>query len=248
MPAAPTCARPSPRCALASPRRSPHSPTSRTTTAGRGRPVAPSCSRRSIRTGGTSAAGTPSGSSRRSTRTGWGRSPRTTPSALGSPRPAPPAPRGPPPPAPMGGGGVGGKFGGAAAARGPLLLLDADRPENDVADRWITSRLYVGDAAVRLAQYAVLGIGGVRALEALGVEPGVVHLNEGHAALACLELARLEHSANGAGPDEALEAVRRRIVFTTHTPVPAGNDTYPAGDMGHMLAGVAGELGTAPDR
>jgi starch phosphorylase len=132
--------------------------------------------------------------------------------------------------------------------RVPLLLLDADRPENDVADRWITSRLYVGDAAVRLAQYAVLGIGGVRALEALGVEPGVVHLNEGHAALACLELARLEHSANGAGPDEALEAVRRRIVFTTHTPVPAGNDTYPAGDMGHMLAGVAGELGTAPDR
>ena len=74
--------------------------------------------------------------------------------------------------------------------RVPLLLLDADRPENDLTDRWITSRLYVGDPGVRLGQYALLGIGGVRALDALGIEPGVVHLNEGHAAMACLELAR----------------------------------------------------------
>ena len=74
--------------------------------------------------------------------------------------------------------------------RVPLLLLDADRPENDVADRWITSRLYVGDPDVRLSQYLLLGIGGVRALHALGVEPGVVHMNEGHAAFATLELAR----------------------------------------------------------
>jgi glycogen phosphorylase len=123
--------------------------------------------------------------------------------------------------------------------RVPLLLLDADREENELTDRWITSRLYVGDPRMRLGQYALLGIGGVRALHALGVEPGVVHLNEGHAALACLEMAR----AQGGPLDEAFEAVRRRTVFTTHTPVPAGNDTYPPAQMAEMLAGIAKELG-----
>ena len=114
--------------------------------------------------------------------------------------------------------------------RVPLLLLDADRPENDVADRWITSRLYVGDRDVRLSQYLLLGIGGVRALHALGVEPGVVHLNEGHAAFATLELARTSSE------DDPFEAVRRRTVFTTHTPVPAGNDTYPAAMVAERLS------------
>jgi glycogen phosphorylase len=122
--------------------------------------------------------------------------------------------------------------------RVPLLLLDADRPENDLTDRWITSRLYVGDPGVRLGQYALLGIGGVRALEALGIEPGVVHLNEGHAAMACLEMARQ-------GAD--FETVRQRTVFTTHTPVPAGNDTYPAAQMAETLAGIASEMGVDPD-
>ena len=126
--------------------------------------------------------------------------------------------------------------------RVPLLLLDADRPENDLTDRWITSRLYVGDAGMRLGQYALLGIGGVRALHAVGIEPGVVHLNEGHAALACLELARAEVAGTGASLDDAFEAVRRRTVFTTHTPVPAGNDTYPAAQMAEMLSGMAREL------
>jgi glycogen phosphorylase len=121
--------------------------------------------------------------------------------------------------------------------RVPLLLLDADRPENDLTDRWITSRLYVGDPGVRLGQYALLGIGGVRALHALGIEPGVVHLNEGHAAMACLELAR---SAD-------FESVRQRTVFTTHTPVPAGNDTYPAAQMAEALAGIASEMGVDAD-
>ena len=130
--------------------------------------------------------------------------------------------------------------------RVPLLLLDADRPENDVADRWITSRLYVGDAGVRLGQYALLGIGGVRALHALGVEPSVVHLNEGHAALACVELERAERE-RGASPEAASEAVRSRTVFTTHTPVPAGNDTYPAAQVAHMLAGVAAQAGVDPE-
>jgi glycogen phosphorylase len=129
--------------------------------------------------------------------------------------------------------------------RVPLLLLDADRAENDLTDRWITSRLYVGDPGMRLGQYALLGIGGVRALHALGIEPGVVHLNEGHAALATLELARAE-SAAGLSLDDAFEAVRRRTVFTTHTPVPAGNDTYPAAQMAETMAGIAGELGCDP--
>ena len=127
--------------------------------------------------------------------------------------------------------------------RVPLLLLDADRPENDLTDRWITSRLYVGDAGVRLSQYTLLGIGGVRALHALGIEPGVVHLNEGHAALACLELARTESERSGASVDEAFEAVRQRTVFTTHTPVPAGNDTYPAAQITETLGGLAAEMG-----
>ena len=128
--------------------------------------------------------------------------------------------------------------------RVPLLLLDANRPENDAADRWITSRLYVGDPDLRLGQYALLGIGGVRALHALGIEPGVVHLNEGHAALACLELAR---TSGRDSLEEAFEAVRQRTVFTTHTPVPAGNDTYGAAHMAQMLSGIATELGIDAD-
>jgi starch phosphorylase len=126
--------------------------------------------------------------------------------------------------------------------RVPLLLLDADRPENSVADRWITSRLYVGDPEVRLWQYALLGVGGVRALHALGVEPGVVHLNEGHAAFAGLEVARAatEHGVSG---EDALAAARERTVFTTHTPVPAGNDTYPAAQITRALAPLVGDLG-----
>jgi starch phosphorylase len=131
--------------------------------------------------------------------------------------------------------------------RVPLLLLDANRPENSVADRWITSRLYVGDPDVRLWQYALLGIGGVRALNALGIEPGVVHLNEGHAALAGLELARVAHADSGVAVEEALGAARERTVFTTHTPVPAGNDSYPADQMAEVLRPLADELGVDLD-
>ena len=136
-----------------------------------------------------------------------------------------------------------------AVGRVPLFLLDTDLPENDPVDRWITSRLYVGDRDTRLAQYALLGIGGVRALRAVGVEPGVLHLNEGHPALAPLELAAAD-VACGASFDEALEAARARTVFTTHTPVPAGNETYPAEQMQRVFqrAGRAarGRLGADP--
>jgi len=109
--------------------------------------------------------------------------------------------------------------------RVPLLLLDADVPQNDAVQRWTTGRLYDASRQVRLAQYGLLGIGGIRVLRALGIDPGVVHLNEGHPALAALELAA-EHVADGDGFDEALAAARSRTVFTTHTPVAAGNETY----------------------
>ncbi len=126
--------------------------------------------------------------------------------------------------------------------RVPLFLLDADRPENSRVARWITSRLYIGDPDLRLAQYLLLGVGGVQALAALGIEPGIVHLNEGHAAFVTLEMARRESSGNGR-LEGALEIARRRTVFTTHTPVPAGNDTYPAAQVAETLASLAGALG-----
>ena len=127
--------------------------------------------------------------------------------------------------------------------RVPLLLLDTNRPENTPADRFITSRLYVGEPDLRLAQYAVLGVGGVRALRALHIDPAVLHLNEGHAAFACLELARGEALRAGLGLPEAFAAARARTVFTTHTPVPAGNDTYPAEQVAELLSGECVELG-----
>jgi glycogen phosphorylase len=128
--------------------------------------------------------------------------------------------------------------------RVPLYLLDTDHDENDAATRWISSRLYVGDAGTRLAQYIVLGVGGVRVLRALGIEPATLHLNEGHAALAPVELARADVAA-GMAPADALDAARARTVFTTHTPVPAGNDSYPADQVEAAIGALAGELGMA---
>jgi starch phosphorylase len=132
--------------------------------------------------------------------------------------------------------------------RVPLFLLDAERPENDRVARWVTARLYTPDSDMRLAQYALLGVGGVRALSALGIEPGVVHLNEGHAAFVSLEMARAHAGGAGVAIEEAFEVARGRTVFTTHTPVPAGNDSYPAGQVAEALAGVAAELDVEPER
>jgi starch phosphorylase len=126
--------------------------------------------------------------------------------------------------------------------RVPLYLLDAQRPENTRRDRWITTRLYVGDRQIRLAQYAVLGQGGIRALEAMNIDPSVIHLNEGHAALAPLELTR-EGVAAGVPFAEALEWARSRTVFTSHTPVPAGNETYAAEDLRAVLNGFTSGMG-----
>jgi glycogen phosphorylase len=129
--------------------------------------------------------------------------------------------------------------------RVPLFLLDSDVETNGPLDRWITARLYVSDRELRLAQYALLGLGGIRALAAMGVDPATVHLNEGHAALAGLELARTDVAA-GAGFEEALEHARRRTAFTTHTPVPAGNETYPPEQVLELLGTLPAELGVEP--
>lgn len=126
--------------------------------------------------------------------------------------------------------------------RVPLFLLDADRPDNHPIDRWITARLYEGNRTIRLAQYLALGAGGMRALRAMGIDPGTVHLNEGHAALASLELIAEERRA-GAGFDEAVARARERIVFTTHTPVPAGNEAYGAQELLPVVGRFFTELG-----
>jgi starch phosphorylase len=119
--------------------------------------------------------------------------------------------------------------------RVPLFLLDTDVSRNRPVQRWITARLYEADTHIRLAQYVLLGVGGVAALRALGIDPGVIHLNEGHAALAPLALAQLL-SGNEHVSEESLEAARARTVFTTHTPVAAGNDSYPPDQVRQAIA------------
>jgi glycogen phosphorylase len=133
-----------------------------------------------------------------------------------------------------------------AVGRVPLFLLDADVPENGRLERWITSQLYVADPVTRLSQYVLLGAGGVRALAALGIDPVLVHLNEGHAAFAVLELARAE-AARGAPVEAALAAARQRTVFTTHTPVAAGNETYPREELTGTVGDLIAELGVDPE-
>jgi starch phosphorylase len=109
----------------------------------------------------------------------------------------------------------------------PVILLDTDLADNDPVDREITHRLYGDDAAYRLKQEIVLGIGGVRMLAALSVEVGKYHLNEGHAAFLTLELLRREGSRDSdADRQQQVAAVRSRCVFTTHTPVEAGHDQF----------------------
>ncbi len=126
--------------------------------------------------------------------------------------------------------------------RVPLYLLDTDQPDNHPIDRLITARLYVGDAHSRLAQYAVLGIGGVRALAALGIRPGLIHLNEGHAALSSFERIR-ELLLEARSFEEALAQVRQETVFTTHTPVAAGNEGYREEEMEPVLGDFIDRLG-----
>src|SRR6202020_1395112 len=105
-----------------------------------------------------------------------------------------------------------------------LLLLDSNVEGNAPEDRQLTSRLYGGDGRVRIRQELLLGVGGFRALKAMGVTPGVLHLNEGHSGFAVFEAIRPRCSEEGLSFDQAAPLVSREVVFTTHTPVPAGRD------------------------
>ncbi|MEZ5283387.1 MAG: alpha-glucan family phosphorylase [Vicinamibacterales bacterium] len=128
-----------------------------------------------------------------------------------------------------------------------LFLLDTDLEENAPWDRELSARLYGGDRETRIQQEVILGIGGVRALRALGISPTVWHLNEGHAAFVALQRIR-ELVERGHSFDSALEEVRRSTVFTTHTPVPAGHDAFPFHLVEKHLAGCWGEIGQHRER
>lgn len=130
--------------------------------------------------------------------------------------------------------------------RTTLFLLDTELKENTPLERWVTARLYEGSHDIRLAQYALLGIGGVRALDAMGIVPGLFHMNEGHPALASLEVAsQTAAQLTGERPDltQLLEINRDRFAFTTHTPVPAGNETYSSQEFFRVLGHSIDEMG-----
>ncbi len=110
--------------------------------------------------------------------------------------------------------------------RVPLYMLDTNVEENNPTDRQLTARLYSNDVDLRISQELILGIGGVRALRALGIQPTVWHMNEGHSAFLTLERVR-EYMAEGKTYEQAAALIRPTCVFTTHTPVPAGNDEFP---------------------
>src|SRR5271157_5476946 len=125
-----------------------------------------------------------------------------------------------------------------------LYLLDTNIPENELPqDRDITDSLYGGDIDTRIRQEIVLGIGGMRALQAMGLSPTVFHMNEGHSAFLALEQIRVYMRDHGLSFDEALVAARTSNIFTTHTPVPAGIDLFEPGLMYHYFSGYCAEVG-----
>ncbi len=131
----------------------------------------------------------------------------------------------------------------AAVGRVNLYLLDSDIPQNSPEDRRLTARLYGGDQRTRIRQELLLGVGGVRALKALGITPNVIHMNEGHSAFAPLEVIRERMHDDGLPFDRALRDTAARCVFTTHTPVPAGHDRFDAGLIEEHLGPLADALG-----
>jgi starch phosphorylase len=128
-----------------------------------------------------------------------------------------------------------------------LFLLDSDVEENTPDDRELTSRLYGGNARTRIRQELLLGIGGFRALTAMGITPGVLHLNEGHSGFAVLEAIRTRMEEEGIGFDSAVPRVSREVVFTTHTPVPAGHDRFDAELIEEHLGPLREKLGLSQE-
>ncbi len=129
-----------------------------------------------------------------------------------------------------------------------LLLLDSNVDGNAPEDRELTSRLYGGDARVRVRQELLLGVGGFRALKAMGITPGVLHLNEGHSGFAVLEAIGSRMWDEGMDFDRAAQRVSREVVFTTHTPVPAGHDRFHAGLIEEHLGPLRERLGLSHER
>ena len=127
--------------------------------------------------------------------------------------------------------------------RVPLIMLDTNLPANSPDDRAITDRLYGGDLDMRIRQELVLGMGGLRALDLLGMRPDVCHLNEGHSAFLILERMRTLVAEHGHSFAEAREVTRAGTVFTTHTPVPAGIDRFPSYMVERYLGSYAQEVG-----
>ncbi len=131
----------------------------------------------------------------------------------------------------------------ADVGRVPLYLLDTNLPVNSPEVRRTTAQLYGGDREMRIRQEIVLGIGGIRALKALNIEPTVIHMNEGHSAFSALERINILRKERGLSFDEARELVIATTVFTTHTPVPAGNDVFTPDLVRNYLEEYAKELG-----
>ncbi len=128
-----------------------------------------------------------------------------------------------------------------------VYLMDTDVPQNAPWDRDLSARLYGGDQETRIRQEMVLGLGGVRMLRALGIHPGTWHMNEGHSAFLVLELLR-ELVQEGQSFDQAVEAVRHRTIFTTHTPVPAGHDAFPYHLMDEYFGRYWQEMGLSREQ
>ncbi|MBI9051215.1 MAG: alpha-glucan family phosphorylase [Anaerolineaceae bacterium] len=130
--------------------------------------------------------------------------------------------------------------------RVPLYLLDTNLPENSEADRQLTARLYSSDSDIRISQEILLGMGGVRVLRLLGYNPEAWHMNEGHSAFLTIERL-LEYIKDGKSLEEAKTLVKKNNVFTTHTPVPAGNDEFPLWLIDKYFSKVWPQLGLNRD-
>src|ERR1700676_4436681 len=134
-----------------------------------------------------------------------------------------------------------------AVGRCDLFLLDSDVEGNAADDRTLTSRLYGGDARTRIRQELLLGVGGFRALKAMGITPGVLHLNEGHSGFAVLEAIRMRMEEEGIGFDAAVPRVSRAVIFTTHTPGPPGHDRFDADLIEEHLGPLREKMGLSQE-
>jgi starch phosphorylase len=146
------------------------------------------------------------------------------------------------------GGSIRAKVWRLKVGRCDLLLLDSNVAGNAPEDLELTSRLYGGDGRTRIRQELLLGVGGFRAINAMGISPGVLHLNEGHSGFAVFEAIRTRMQEEGMGFDAAASQIAREVVFTTHTPVPAGHDRFDADLIEEHLGPLREQLGVSHEK